>query len=83
MMGAATTLAASHGDVTLPDPVCTLLYIVAIIATIIAFVGLIVSLLGGVADGPRTGWRGAPLFVNWLYAAGVALVAWLLYVFLC
>jgi hypothetical protein len=81
-MLAATQLAA-HQDVTLPDPVCTLLYIVAIIATIIAFVGLIVSLLGGVAAGPRTGWRGAPVFANWLYAAGVALVAWLLYAFLC
>jgi hypothetical protein len=81
-MGAAALLAArsTDNDVVLPEPVCTLLYVVAIIATIIAFVGLLLSLFGGAA-GNRFGT--VPVFANWLYAAGVALVAWLLYAFLC
>lgn len=78
----AATFAARHQDVVLPEPVCTLLYVVAIIATIVAFVALLGSLFsrGGTT---RTGWSASPFFANWLYPAGVALVAWLLYVFLC
>lgn len=82
-MLAATQLAAHHGDVVLPDPVCTLLYVVAIIATIIAFVALLASLFGGWGGRTRTGWAASPFLANWLYPAGVALVAWLIYVFLC
>lgn len=76
----ATVLAARHEDVVLPDVVCTLLYVVAVIATIVAFVGLLLSLFGG---GPNGRWGAVPIFANWLYAAGVALVAWLLLLFLC
>lgn len=81
-MGVAATALLAARQVVLPDPVCTLLYILAIIATIIAFVALLVSLFGGVG-GTRTGWRASPFLANWLYPAAVALVAWLLYAFLC
>jgi uncharacterized membrane protein len=61
-------LAARHHD--LPAVLCTLLYVVAVIATVVAVVLLLLSLFG-----PQRG--------NWLYAAAVALVGWLLLLFLC
>lgn len=84
-MFAASVLAdhIHNGAHQLPDVVGTLLYIIAVVATIVAFVGLLVTLLSGaVGAGARTGWRGAPVFVNWWYAAIVALIAWLLLLFL-
>lgn len=83
MLTALRLAAPHHNEVVLPDVVCTLLYVVAVVATIVAFVGLLLSLFSGAATGPRTGWQGAPIFTNWLYAAGVALIAWLLLLFLC
>lgn len=74
---------AATQHVVLPDPVCTLLYVVAIIATIIAFVALLGSLFTGWGGRTRAGWGASPFFTNWWYPAAVALVAWLLYVFLC
>lgn len=61
-------LAARHHDI--PEVFCTLIYIVAVVASIAAVVLLLLSLFGQ----PRG---------NWLYAAAVALVAWLLLLFFC
>lgn len=78
MLAATRLLAAAHHTHDVGGVLCTLLYIVFIVAIIIAVVGLIVSLVGR-----STRWGGAPIFANWLYAAAVALVAGLLLVFLC
>jgi hypothetical protein len=71
-------LAAHHTAANVPDVLCTLLYIVFIVAAVVAFVGLLVSLVAGTGR-----WGSVPLFSNWLYSAAVALVAGLLLLFLC
>ena len=84
MVTATRLLAYNSAAHQLPDVVCTLLYILAVIATIIAFVGLLISLFGGIGGGGvRNRWGAVPIFTNWLYAAAVALIAWLLLAFLC
>lgn len=82
MVAATRLLAYNSAAHQLPAPVCTLLYILAIVATIVAFVGLLMSLIGGVGNA-RGRWGAMPLFTNWMYAAAVALIAWLLLAFLC
>lgn len=80
MLATRAVILASHHTAHLPAVVSTLLYIVAVVATILAFVGLLLSLVAGGTN--RTGWRSAPIFINWWYAAIVALIAWLLLAFL-
>jgi hypothetical protein len=60
---------AHHG---IPGIVGTLLYIIAVIATIIAAIGLLLSLFNSTARFP----------INWVYAAVVAVIAWVLVVVL-
>lgn len=84
MVTATRLLAYNSSAHQLPDVVCTLLYILAVIASIIAFVGLLISLFGGIGNnGAGSRWGAIPIFSGWLYAAAVALVAWLLLAFLC
>jgi len=78
-MFAATLLAATaQGQHDVSGVLCTLLWIVFVVAVVLAAVGLIVSLVGG-----TTGWGRYPIFTNWLAAAAVALVSGLLLLFLC
>lgn len=79
MLTATRLLAAAHTH-DVAGVLCTLLWIVFIVAIVVAVVGLLVSLVGGAT---RAGWGRAPLFANWLYAAAVALIAGLLLLFLC
>jgi hypothetical protein len=77
MLTATRLLAAAHTH-DVAGVLCTLLWIVFIVAIVVAVVGLIMSLVAG-----ATRWGRAPLFANWLYAAAVALIAALLLLFLC
>lgn len=78
-MQAATLLAMRHGAANVPDVLCTLLYIVFIVAIVIAAVGLLFSLVSHL--GASTRWSWAPW--GWIYPAAVAAVAGLLLLFLC
>lgn len=77
MLAATRMLAAAHTH-DVAGVLCTLLWIVFVVAIVIAAVGLIVNLLGG-----ATRWGRYPVFANWLFAAAVALIAGLLLLFLC
>lgn len=65
-----TVVALGHHHHSASGVIDTLLYIVAVVATIVAVVGILLSLL---PSAPRM-----RIFVNWPYAAVVAIVAWLL-----
>lgn len=66
------TLLAHHRDAeyVLPDPLCVLIYVVAVIATILAVVLGLAALIG------------RPI-APWVPAAVVAAIGWLVYLFLC
>lgn len=78
-MQAATLLANRYGAHNVPDVLCTLLYIIFIVAIVIAVVGLIFSLITRLGPGTRYGW----LPWGWVWPACVAAVSGLLLLFLC
>jgi hypothetical protein len=64
-----------HG---VPGVVLLLLYIVAVLASIFAVIGLFLWLISRGGNTTRPGWGNSPVFANWLYVAFVAIVAWVL-----